>query len=267
MVEWQSLSREETNVQFSACKHSSLDFYKHTVSDLTLICSGAKFEVVSEVETANKEKTSASDWADIFSFWPCSLLDRDKTRPEVLWRTLICNLTNKSQRPSHDFETNFRDHIHSLIALRVIERELNGERQYPKIPDANIIQHTPETREYVRLLRAKTAGNESLEDKKELQRRVEGGLEYGYATLSSRRGSNRLFKTEQGHLGLGPCRIESGDEVWVLCNTRVPFILRPTDVPGQYNLVSECYMHGFMHGQLVKGRHSLLEKIKKIKIV
>ncbi|KAF8867170.1 hypothetical protein BDZ45DRAFT_719519 [Acephala macrosclerotiorum] len=96
-------------------EHSSLEPYKHIVSDLTLICSGAKLEVVSKVETANKEKTS---------------------------RTLICNSTNKIQRPSHDFETNFWDHIHSVIALRAIEREPNGERQFLKIPDANIILRT-----------------------------------------------------------------------------------------------------------------------------
>ena len=60
----------------------------------------------------------------------------------------------------------------------------------------------------------------------------------------------RLFTTFQKWLGLGPESIEQGDEVWLLKNAGVPFILRPHG-ESQYMLVGEAYVHGIMHGELV----------------
>jgi hypothetical protein len=60
----------------------------------------------------------------------------------------------------------------------------------------------------------------------------------------------RLFTTPQKWLGLGPESLEQNDEVWLLKNANVPFILRP-DGDSQYTLVGEAYVHGIMQGQLI----------------
>jgi hypothetical protein len=60
----------------------------------------------------------------------------------------------------------------------------------------------------------------------------------------------RLFVTPEKWLGSGPELLEPGDEIWLLKNAAVPFILRPTG-DSQYQLVGEAYVHGIMYGELV----------------
>ena len=62
----------------------------------------------------------------------------------------------------------------------------------------------------------------------------------------------RLFRGVEGYLGLGPTPSAVGDEVWILENSRVPFILRRADdgVDGERRLLGEAYVHGVMHREL-----------------
>ncbi|KAE9364064.1 HET-domain-containing protein [Stipitochalara longipes BDJ] len=61
---------------------------------------------------------------------------------------------------------------------------------------------------------------------------------------------HRLFVTAEKWLGSGPELLESGDEVWLLKNAALPFILRPIE-DSQYELVGEAYVHGIMYGELL----------------
>ncbi|PMD34307.1 HET-domain-containing protein [Hyaloscypha variabilis F] len=63
-------------------------------------------------------------------------------------------------------------------------------------------------------------------------------------------GRKRLFTTAQKWLGYGPVNLKPNDEVWLLKNARVPFILRPRG-ESQYRLIGEAYVHGIMQGQLI----------------
>jgi hypothetical protein len=63
-------------------------------------------------------------------------------------------------------------------------------------------------------------------------------------------GGRRLFTTSKKWLGLGPECLEPNDEVWLLKNAVVPFILRPQGY-SQYSLVGEAYVHGIMNGELM----------------
>jgi hypothetical protein len=58
-----------------------------------------------------------------------------------------------------------------------------------------------------------------------------------------------MFETELGLLGLGPTHALPGDVVYIFGGGNVPFILRPWEEKG-YKLIGECYLHGFMEGQL-----------------
>jgi hypothetical protein len=62
---------------------------------------------------------------------------------------------------------------------------------------------------------------------------------------------HRLFRTVEGDLGYGPRPCVVGDQVWVLENGRIPFILRSTCNTSSLDLVGECYVHGIMDGQLM----------------
>ena len=54
-----------------------------------------------------------------------------------------------------------------------------------------------------------------------------------------------------GFLGLGPCSIPEGDEIWMLENALVPFILRKEEHRENYTLVGEAYLHDFMQGEML----------------
>lgn len=58
-----------------------------------------------------------------------------------------------------------------------------------------------------------------------------------------------LFRTTANDIGLGPLLCQPGDQVWVLENGRVPFVLRPK--LDSFELMGECYLHGVMDGELL----------------
>jgi hypothetical protein len=71
--------------------------------------------------------------------------------------------------------------------------------------------------------------------------------------LSHQLNHRRIFRTKEHYVGKGGVSVGIGYEVWILENGQVPFVMRP--VPGEvgkYMLIGECYMHGIMHGELVR---------------
>ncbi|KAK7908657.1 HET-domain-containing protein [Apiospora marii] len=78
---------------------------------------------------------------------------------------------------------------------------------------------------------------------------MESQAAYGELELSRR----RFFVTEQGHMGMGPPALKTGDEVCVLLGGEAPFVLRPVEERGTFRMVGQCYAHGFMDGEAVRG--------------
>jgi len=61
----------------------------------------------------------------------------------------------------------------------------------------------------------------------------------------------RLLVTEKGYIGLGSLDVQEGDQISLLGNSPVPYLLRKCgEEPGVYRLVGECYVHGIMNGEL-----------------
>ncbi|KAM0694277.1 hypothetical protein Q7P36_006404 [Cladosporium allicinum] len=58
-----------------------------------------------------------------------------------------------------------------------------------------------------------------------------------------------LFVTESGMIGTGLPGTMTGDVVCILFGGSVPYILRPTDIEGQYLLIGECYVEELMEGE------------------
>ncbi|KAH7136324.1 heterokaryon incompatibility protein-domain-containing protein [Dactylonectria macrodidyma] len=71
-----------------------------------------------------------------------------------------------------------------------------------------------------------------------------------------------LFHTEHGFFGTGGQSILPGHSVWVLDGGRTPFVLSDAHKPrSRYHVVSECFVHGFMYGE-VANKEFMLEKIQ-----
>ena len=87
----------------------------------------------------------------------------------------------------------------------------------------------------------------------------------------------RLYTTSKGYIGLGPMSTQVGDEVWIICDAKTPFVLHPqpenSNVPDnsnqreevkQFQLVGETYLHGFMNGEALE---SGLDQLRWIDLI
>jgi hypothetical protein len=62
----------------------------------------------------------------------------------------------------------------------------------------------------------------------------------------------RVYRTSEGYVGVGPISVQPGDQVWMICDARVPFVLRPSaTMKGKYILIGETYLHGCMLGEMM----------------
>jgi hypothetical protein len=58
-----------------------------------------------------------------------------------------------------------------------------------------------------------------------------------------------LFVTQEGYIGTAPLDTERGDEVWILYGCNIPVLLRKLD-SCRWRFVGECYVHGYMYGEV-----------------
>ncbi|KAK8024406.1 heterokaryon incompatibility protein-domain-containing protein [Apiospora rasikravindrae] len=63
--------------------------------------------------------------------------------------------------------------------------------------------------------------------------------------------------TDNGLTGRAYRTCQKGDQLWLLAGSGAPVVLRPTEVPGEFNYVTPAYFHGIMKGELWKGGESL----------
>ena len=80
--------------------------------------------------------------------------------------------------------------------------------------------------------------------------RVQENLSF-VASFQQATRNRRFFITEEGQMGLGPRLTRPGDLVCVLLGSQVPFVLR--QVGDCSVVVGECYCHGVMEGEAVRG--------------
>jgi hypothetical protein len=74
--------------------------------------------------------------------------------------------------------------------------------------------------------------------------------------------ARRLVTTREGHVGMAPPRAQSGDAVCVLFGCSVPVVLRRRhDYEDTWEFIGECYLHGFMNGEILDCGHSVQEFI------
>ena len=81
--------------------------------------------------------------------------------------------------------------------------------------------------------------------REDIRRRREFDTMVGHASQG-----RRLFRTKRNLLGICPYSSAVGDSVWFLAGAKVPFVLRPVADTKYHELLGECYLHGFMHGEI-----------------
>jgi hypothetical protein len=62
--------------------------------------------------------------------------------------------------------------------------------------------------------------------------------------------NRRMFRTEEGHIGLAPASAKKGDCIAIFKGVKVPLVLRPAAGSSKWNLVGDCYIHGIMRGEV-----------------
>jgi hypothetical protein len=76
---------------------------------------------------------------------------------------------------------------------------------------------------------------------------------------------HRIYRTSRGYIGTAPRSTEAGDQVWMMCDSQNPLLLRPTAEGGKYTLVGPSYLHGCMYGEMVT--EELKERIGPVHLI
>ncbi|KAF2131141.1 hypothetical protein P153DRAFT_313523, partial [Dothidotthia symphoricarpi CBS 119687] len=74
-----------------------------------------------------------------------------------------------------------------------------------------------------------------------------------------RKKPRRLMVTNEGIVGMAPCRSREGDAVCILFGCSIPLVLRQVGTPEAWQVIGEGYVHGHMNGEVAM----LLKKEKK----
>lgn len=64
--------------------------------------------------------------------------------------------------------------------------------------------------------------------------------------------ARRLIVTERGLLGMAPCGTVKGDMIAVFFGCSVPAVLRRLHGSEAFEFIGECYVHGYMNGEILK---------------
>ena len=62
----------------------------------------------------------------------------------------------------------------------------------------------------------------------------------------------RLFTTVNGYIGIGHGSVRRGDIICIALGGRMLLILRP--INNVYKMIGECYIHGIMFGEAIRGQ-------------
>jgi hypothetical protein len=190
---------------------------------------------------------------DIYGDLPLVMRD-GQTRMQALWKTMTADSEAASRPAPADLEKCFQDFIlKDLFIWRETEEDWpegltiicdrlrifsEGRSAYP-FPDVS--------RGSVWWDRLQSTSEGSSFEKCRRYNIFESMVRFRQAIAI---GGLPLFRTTEGDLGFGPPSCSSVDQVWVLENGRVPFVLRPSQDLASFEFIGECYVHGIMDGQV-----------------
>lgn len=201
---------------------------------------------------------------------------RPQSRMEALFRTVTTDCFRTKYPAPSECAEQFGFHIGALLttwlqlakverdewprrkrfAYKLREKMLNiaGRHQYPSImePLLQLVEKEPPSSPYanqwvwdkaVELVQYRNdLGEGAMAKDKEAPMadfRIEVNLSLG---------ARRIFRSDNGFLGLAPLHSYVGDQVWILAGMSTPVVLRSCE-NGNWKLLGEAYVHGAMHGE------------------
>ena len=283
LLKSQPLTRIGVDTAFDAALCSKSGRSERALSMTAMTCLGAAFATVLEVHKFETAKTSGV--RSLLQF--CLSVPQQMNGPrrlEVFWRTFIADTTSEGHRPApSSTEKAFLAHTQVLFVQWVLEstdsnKDLDpdaaleelysilDELGFSDAPDAQLT--VKDLKDHYNLLKLQRSlhGDEQKVVTEKINNMVKESFPYAHAEGRVSQG-RELFITEQGFLSLGPRTVQKGDQIWLLCDSRLPFVLRPLAETSNFTLVGECYIHGFMHGEMLDGCWGLKEKIRPVTIV
>ena len=149
----------------------------------------------------------------------------------VFWRTLTCN---RDPGPGHEAPDSYRFGFAALMLILHLAALPSHIVATPTLP----------------LLHENVLGIGKIDHpfrntSKDIDRYVNTFL----SLMSSQCRGRRRYRTQKGYIGQIPLRARAGDVMFVVSGGRVPFLLRPRGK--EYELVGQCYLDGFMRGEVL----------------
>jgi hypothetical protein len=235
---------------------------------------------ITSLDGAVSNEWTLEEWETFLGFCGCEFLGADSDALfEKLWRMLIFDCTHLDQAPAPAmYKEYFLDFFRRVLFYQLEPQQKLSLALYRKVQAIglhllpNLIRSedreglSAQIRTLFELERTKNSQKllpyGSSERSNSLSRGYEFRIAMGKATTG-----RRMFKTERTHLGAGPYHIQDGDQVWLVFNANMPFILRPTGNANEFILVGDCYMQGFTHGEMLDDQYGLKERIERISLV
>ncbi|KAK3984277.1 HET-domain-containing protein [Cladorrhinum sp. PSN332] len=190
---------------------------------------------------------------------------RRQTPFEVSWRTLVADTFDR-KHPAPEW-------CGDVVLKHLLVRQGSGYQlglgDDARLDEGRVKAWADRHSDLVRIV---CPGPNTLENLKQVLerclRRPPEAEEYAQLWHETRVASGtgrRMFRTLGGLLGLGPETVKRGDEVWILCDGQVPFVLRKIG-KASYRFVGEAYVHGIMFGSGV-ARLGTTRHLKEIVIL
>lgn len=76
--------------------------------------------------------------------------------------------------------------------------------------------------------------------------------------------ARRLMVTNECYIGTVPCRAQKGDQIWILLGCSIPLILRKWEDQEGFQVIGECYLHGYMNGEIQEDITNGTRRIERI---
>jgi len=273
----------------------------HTITNNTLIVSGALFDRV--IEISKFEVNPNLEDLILQPLHICCGLEEiycptGQPRVEVLWRTIIADSYGTDLAPVSpaplELASCFRDLVLWEIAklkalgkdtfklkLECLEKLRGSTQSLAVLPsrEAVIAMATVQRAFFVQENLSEDEQQEAffmrelvslpMDVREEVvvtcENHTEGKSNAYKDTLMMTMKDRRVYRTSRGFLGVGPISTQEGDQVWLVRSAHVPFILRQTANDDTFSLIGETYLHGFMHGEMLT--NDLKVRIKPVRIV
>lgn len=234
-----------------------------------LLLQGASFDSI--VEVSEPLRVIMTNYRASSLFKICSRLKKTysptgQTRQDALWRTLVLDELDNKYPALDGASSVFQDWARMITMAGLYLCGKDGKARSRFLNDLSclddlagdygaLVPSTTKVKEEAQSL-AKVFDNLDEDNQSEWGRvsRESDGQSMQFALrLSCTGASRRLYRTTRGFIGLGPESMKKGDQVWLVLGARVPFILRKHwRRPGQFTMLGETYLHGWMHGAMME---------------